>query len=214
MTEFYENLFQVIITGGVAAAASVRAVRSRKREWVLMALFSGTYCMADLYWVLYILFYHHSPALSVLSDLGWYASMLFLLLLVVRVQGNCPFRYHTAVMWLIPVFTFGMCIFYSAGYGAYLSNITAAVLMTMIIRRSVGCALQFRGRPGEATRGWHGFYRWVLLFCTAEYAMWTSSCIGWTDAWYNPYFLFDVVLSISFVLILTALGKAAGGELY
>ncbi len=48
----------------------------------------------------------------------------------------------------------------------------------------------------------------VLLFCAAEYAAWTASCFGAYDTWAHPYFWFDTLLSVVFLLFPVALRKA------
>jgi hypothetical protein len=48
----------------------------------------------------------------------------------------------------------------------------------------------------------------TLVFCAAEYGMWTSSCFWMGDTILNIYFWFDFLLSIAFVLFLPALRKA------
>ncbi|MBR6403669.1 MAG: hypothetical protein IKS48_09835 [Eubacterium sp.] len=51
-------------------------------------------------------------------------------------------------------------------------------------------------------------YLSILLFCFAEYSTSTASCFWMGDSIQNPYFWFDVLLSLTFLLFPPALRKA------
>jgi hypothetical protein len=51
-------------------------------------------------------------------------------------------------------------------------------------------------------------YAMILLLCAAEYATWTASCYWTGDTIANAYFWFDTVVSVTFMLLPPALGKA------
>jgi hypothetical protein len=84
MTEIVENTIQLVMTGACSGIAVYRAVRDNERAWALFALFSGIYCLGDLYWLLYLLFFGNTPQHYSVADMSWNASYLFLLLLIMR----------------------------------------------------------------------------------------------------------------------------------
>ena len=49
----------------------------------------------------------------------------------------------------------------------------------------------------------------MLVFCAAEYGDWTTSCYWMGDTLANPYFWFDLLITISLAALLPATGKAA-----
>lgn len=221
MIEIVENLIQLAMTGTCAGVALYRALRSRERAWAMLGLFSGIFFLGDLYWLLFLIFYENTPRYYSVSDLSWYTSFLFLLLLLIYVrveicghrmpavetEGGLRQRLNLfpAVLWCVPAFTALMCAFYMR-WGDYLSNVLAAILMTGIIWHALSALLASRSQPGQA--GLRMFCLVTLLFCAAEYALWTASCFwGNEDTLTNIYYWFDLLLSITFVMFLPALGR-------
>ena len=210
MIETVDNLVQLIVTGLCTASALVFALRAKARVWALLGLFSGIFFLGDLYWFLYLFFYDETPPFSFISYFSWYTSYLFLLLLLLFIrQEEGLFHVSTSfrkLFWIVPVFTSGMCAFYMT-YGDYLSNIITAVLMTGLIWHSIDGLLYLRGKPAEQGRRKY-LYMVTLLFCFAEYALWSSSCFEEGSIIAGVYYWFDYLLSLTFVLFLPALRKA------
>jgi len=50
----------------------------------------------------------------------------------------------------------------------------------------------------------------VVSFAITEYIAWTASCFWMGDTLLNPYFWFDTLLSINFLILPLALRKAVG----
>ncbi len=223
MIERIDNIIQLVTTGTCAVVALYQAVRLKDRAWSVLGLFSGVYFLGILYWLLFLLFYGHTTEYSYIPDLCWYSSYLFLMLLNIYVRGESSGKDSFPVgpgaemreiihsirpsLWLVPVFTAAMCIFYMQ-YGDFLSNIIAALLMTGLIWHASAGFLSSGEEKGKNKN--RGVYAVTLLFCFTEYALWTTSCFWMGDTLANPYFWFDLLLSITFLLFIPALRKAAG----
>ncbi len=208
MMESIENGIQLLLTGLCAGVSIARALRTQRREWALLGLFSGAYFLGDLYWLLYLVFYGDTTPFPLIPDLCWYASELFLLLLLVFVNGSHSEEMKNRALWLSAVFPVCMCVFYMQ-WGQYISNLIYAVLMTLILRRVAGGFLSLPGNP-KAQSG-RGLYLAVILFCALEYGLWTISCFWEGDTVLNPYFWLDILLSVSFLLFLPAVRKVVEG---
>lgn len=204
MIESIENAIQLVTTGLCTVLAVLHAVRSRNRVWLLLALASGVYFLGDLYWQLFLLFYGMTPFYSNIPYLSWYAGYVFLVLLVLELRGPRPAVPRSRALWLIPLFTLAMAAFYLQ-WGDWIGNITAALLMSLLLWHTVD-GLFFCQSPPE--RGKRRFAWVILLFCAAEYGAWTASCFWAGDTLLNPYFWFDALLSVCFLLFPRALGKA------
>ncbi len=219
MIEAADNIIQLITTSVATVVALYRAARLKSRAWSMLGLFSGVYSLGLLYWLMFILFCEANPEYSHIPDLCWYSSYLFLLLLVIYVReestGKDSFymapgetlidviRRMAPVLWCIPVFMAGMCIFYMT-HGDYLGNIAAAVLMTGLIWHAASGLLSLKGQ-NDCKKP---LYYVILLFCFTEYGLWTTSCFWMGDTIVNPYFWFDLLLSLTFFMFVWALGKA------
>lgn len=188
-------------------------VRRRNRAWILLSLFAGVFFLGDLYWLLYLVFYDSTPLYSYVSDLSWDASYLFLMILLILIREDNGLRHwdnrHRRCFWIVPVFTVGMCVFYMQR-GDFVTNIVVAILMTGLIWHALDGLLFLRSAQGDSGSR-RMLYLVTLLFCFAEYGLWTSSCFWAGDAIVNVYFWFDFLLSFTFLLFLPALRKAVEG---
>ena len=207
MIESIDNGIQLIITAICTGIAAYSWFKDNRREWILLGLFSGIYFMGDLYWQLYLIFYHKTPVYSDIPYVSWYASYVFLLLLLAMFSKTsiwqCVRRF-----WPVLIFTGGICIFFMQ-YGSYVSNIAAMVLMSLLICRCMEGILN-KDIKGDRRQ----IYILIFIFCLLEYGMWTVSCFFSGDSIANPYYWFDIMLSISFLLITLTMRKAVANGLY
>ena len=114
-------------------------------------------------------------------------------------MGKVPFQ-----LYLIPVFTIAMCAYYMT-FGSFFSNLIVAMLMTVIMWNAAEGLIRVKKQEEGAEKRW--LYTMSFLFCIVEYAMWTSSCIWEGNTILYPYYWFDFLLSICFVLFIPAVRK-------
>lgn len=212
MIESIENLIQLVTTGICTTVSLRKGILLKSRAWIMLALASGVFFLGDLYWELFLVLYGKTPEYSYIPYLSWYASYLFFLLLLYELRDRKGGRHYRKVLWIIPMFTTGMCIFYLQ-WGDWIGNVVAAVLMSLMLWYATDALLSLKERKRlypEATQGRTGIYAVVFLFCLAEYGSWTASCFWMGDTWMNPYFWFDTLLSAVFLLFPMVLGKAVG----
>ena len=223
MIELVENLFQLLMTGICTCCAAQRALQRNSREWALLSLFASGCFLGDLYWALFLVFCHKTPQYSYISDMSWSSSYLFLLLLIIYVRRgrrdvesafeerdwNVFDRLRRyPLMWIVPIFTIGMCVFFMQ-WGDYIGNIISNVLMMGLLWHSASGLHSLRTLPaGEKSPRF--FYIAVLVYCALEYALWGSSCFWMGDTITNVYFWIDSLISLLFLAFIPALGKAVG----
>ena len=112
MIELIENTLQFAVLLFCVGVALYRAVREQSRTWTLLALYFGSWWIGDLYWLVCLVFYGATPRVSIISDLSWYASYMFLfLLLQLAVPPRAGGEKHI-LPWLGPVFTTAMAVFF------------------------------------------------------------------------------------------------------
>ncbi len=177
--------------------------KMRTRTWALLTLFYGSFLSGLLYWLLYLMLRGENPQFYV-SEIAWYASYLFLYL-VVKVTGG---ERQKDVRILLPViaFTAIMCFFFMQ-WGDYFSNLIAAFLMSLLLYQSIRGLMETAKIKAEAPL--FRLYLLTLLFCILEYTLWTLSCFWMGDSLTNPYFSVDFLLTACMVCILPATGNAA-----
>ena len=223
MIEIIENALQLVTTGICTIVSLRKGLILRSRAWAILALASGVFFLGDLYWELFLVLYGHTPGYSYIPYLSWYASYMFLFLLLVELRVVRKERKNRKILWVIPAFSAGMCIFYMQ-YGDWIGNIITAVFMSFLMWHALDMLLSLKvsqrtssGTGGETQRAEPIWLRGkaaiciaVLLFCAAEYAAWTASCFGNYETLAHPYIWFDTLLSVVFLLFPAALGKAVG----
>ena len=205
MIERTENLLEIIIVGLCLFTALGRALKTRKKGWLILGLVYASYLLGDLYWTLYLFFYGKTPAVFYVSELSWCAAYLFMLLLLRHYQTDEERTVRSPVLWIIPVFITAFTIFYMTR-GDYLLNLTEAILMCLLMIRSVQGLLSLWETEDRRKR----LFAVTLIFCMIEYALWTSSCYWQGDTIRNTYFWFAALLIAMHPLFYWAVRKAEG----
>lgn len=201
MIESYENAIQVTVLLACLGIALIRAVSQRERGWTLLFFFYGSWALGDLYWLLCLIFFDKSPQFSVVSDLSWYASFIFLYLLICQIAP--PEKDSKWLLpWLGPLFTTGMALYYMQ-WGNVISNLICAAMLGLLLYAAIARLLD---------RKTYGRQRFlcvmIIIFCLLEHGLWISSCIFEWDGLRNPYYWFDFLLTLSFPCFLPATKKA------
>jgi len=202
MIESLENGLQIAVLLICSAIALYRLIAYRSRTWILALFFFGSWVLGDIYWLVVLIFYHTTPQISVVSDLSWFASYIFLYLLLARTSEPDANSRKKLLPWLGPVFAAGMAVFFMQ-YGSILNNIIYAALMGLLLFASITRLTDINRYRGQLFLS-----VMVLVFCLLEYCLWVASCFWSADTLSNPYYWFDFLLSVSFFLFIPATRKA------
>ena len=114
MIESFDNSLQIIVLLICASIALYKAITQRSQTWVLAFLFFGSWVLGDIYWLVCLLFYGKTPQISIVSDLSWYASYIFLYLLLYHRSAPDKESIKHLIPWLGPIFAAGMAIFFDS----------------------------------------------------------------------------------------------------
>ncbi len=209
MIETIENTLQLVVSGFCMIYSYWHASVSQHRLWLLIGSFFLLYFLGELYWVLYLALYTEVDALTFIPDLSWANSYFFLLLTLLSIRKETPKVRPSPFLWLIPVFTGGMCVFYLQ-WGAVVSNLVTFLLMTLIFWYAFDGlhAVHKLKDAARQTKKW--LYIVIIGFCGLEYALWTASCFTSRNDLLSPYIWIDILMSVLFVFFLPATRKAVG----
>ncbi|MBQ1318576.1 MAG: hypothetical protein IIY47_02935 [Solobacterium sp.] len=202
MIESIENALQIIVLLICSGIALYRAIANHSQTWVLAFLFFGSWLLGDIYWLVCLLFYGQTPQISIVSDLSWYGSYIFLYLLLYHSSAPDKDSRKHRLPWLGPVFAAGMAVFFIT-QGELLSNLIYASLMGLLLFAALSRKIDRKRYQNQQFLS-----GMILLFCLLEYGLWTASCFWKTDTLSNPYYWFDFLLTVSFVFFLPAIKKA------
>lgn len=195
-----DNTLQIIVLVLCVFISLRRAFRTRDTIWTLMALFYSCWILDDLYWLLYWIFYGISPILDT-ANLCWYASYVFLYLVIFQVSPVKEPWDRNPLPWLGPVFAAAMAVFYIQ-WGEVLSNLVCGALMGLLLYTTI------RRLLNRSLKKQHFLFASVLGLCLLEYGLWTASCFWKSDSLKNPYYWIDFMLTITFLILLPATKKA------
>ena len=202
MIESIENALQIATLLVCSALALIRAVRTRSRAWTLLAFFYGSWGLGDVYWLVCLIFFGQTPRISVVSDLSWYASYIFLYMLLREIAPPDGAREKRFLPWLGPLFAAGMAAFFMQ-WGEIGSNLIYALLMSLLLFSVIR---RFLDREKYAAQ--QALCVLILVFCLLEYALWTASCFWTGETLGNPYYWFDFLLTLSFPCFIPAARRA------
>ena len=201
--DLWVNVFQFVMLIVALSIGIMRTISNKTREWLLLSMFYFSYALGDLYWLLMIFFIGDLPRYGHIAEMSWYASYLFLIMLLNQVKFHNE-KYKNMLLLLIPVFTIGSCVFFMQ-WGDYLSNVICTVLATVIIWNAVKSLLYLKENKIKTSRAW--VFRLAICFFVLEYAEWYSSCIWEAEDFSNPYYYFEILLTIFMLLFLHAVRK-------
>ena len=194
MIERIENALQIGVLVVCAAIAVYRTVKHRGEAWMLLSFFYSSWLLGDIYWLACLVFYDGTPQISAVSDLSWYASYIFLYLLLRHTAPpEKPFG-AKVLPWLGPVFTAGMGVFFMLR-GEIAANLVYAGLMGFLLYAAIRRLMERRSVYLSVL---------ILVFCLLEYALWTASCFWNDEIVLHPYYWFDFLLTVSFPFFLPA----------
>ena len=197
MIESIDNGIQIAVLVVCVIVATFKAARYRSRSWTLLAFFYASWLLGDIYWTVCLLFYDKTPEISVVSDLSWYASYIFLYMLLRHVSPPEELTRKRILPLLGPVFSLGMALFFMQR-GEILSNLIYAGLMGLLLYSAIRRLAERRNRFLPAL---------ILILCLLEYALWTASCFWNDELLLHPYYWFDFLLTVSFPLFLPAVRR-------
>ena len=198
IVESLENAIQITVLLLCMILAFVRMHSVREKSWLLLMSFYGSFLLGDLYWQVCLFCLGTIPEVSIVSDLSWYASYLFLFLLLCipgkqkgSVAGIPADSKMRLIPYLAPVFTGAMAVFYM-GSGKIITNIVYAALMGLLLFTASKGLLQ------RKEGSFRPLYRAVFVFCLLEYALWTASCFWEYTACRYLYFCIDLCITMCF----------------
>ncbi|MBR4671473.1 MAG: hypothetical protein IKO84_12835 [Butyrivibrio sp.] len=206
MIDVIDTAVQIVVLLICLAISMYFIVKTKEKSWVLMHLYYLSYLLGNLYWQAVAFYYGATPEISVVSDLSWYASYIFLcLFLFMECEKHLGKDFNskakcTGIKRIIPFlpipFVSGMALLYMK-YGKIVSNVIYAILMAVLLYNAIRNILCFNDR----------YIRYisfvVILNCLAEYGSWTFSFYYYDiSTWANPYYWFNALIAVIFLIYL------------
>ena len=203
MIESYENAFQVIVLLVCVIIAMLLTVIYHRRIWIMLFYFYGAWLMGDAFWLMCLIFYGQVPQITFISDISWLSSYIFLYLLLARAAPLGENRRRYFLPWLGPVFTMCMAFFFMKYGTMILGNLICGIMMGLLLYSSF-----YRLMDRDRYRNQLFLIICIIIFCVLEYGLWLSSCFWEGNTMANPYYWFDIAMTLLFPFFLPAAKKA------
>ncbi len=195
MLEIIENAFQIIVLIIFVILSFVYGSREKERKWTLLFFYYACFLLGNAYWQMCLFYYGKAPQIALVSDISWYAGLIFLTLLIYteEIQKDWKSRLKNSSLkflpYLSPVFTVAMAIYFMQ-YGKYVSNIIYAIIMGILMFFAiVGIIIPYKNEASFLCIA-------ALCFCLFDYGTWIFSCFYENTPIYMGYYIFDILMSL------------------
>ena len=169
--------------------------------------------LGNAYWLGYLLVFGETPQYSYIPEMAWFASYLFLLMLLVEADRRRGMSAVVPMAW-VPVVVCGVCcVYYIASHGSPLLNIADNGIMAAIgyfsVRGGVASRSAAVSDGNRLADNRHlaynrAFHIAALVYVIVEQLLWLSSCFlePGPILLVEPYIVINFASTVCFPLIL------------
>ncbi len=184
--ELIDNLFQVVVLGGLAIASFVLAFRRSSRACLILAFGYASFMMGTLYYLLHLVILGYVPQVFYVAECSWMAAYFFFISLEILYWERLhpPF---SAIALLGGILAAGaVMVFQVFGPSPLMSGALAFTFGGLAYLCLSALRVEVRPRPYEASLLWVIFLQ-VLLFVVSGYVH------DYTR--FNLYYVVDLLLT-------------------
>ena len=197
MIEIIENAIQLGMLGACLVLSLVHLYRRRDDLWIFLSSFYGCTFFALVYWLGYLVVFGVTPYLFYVSDLGWTASYLFMLVLEARLDEMRAPEPPVVLAWIPVVLTVPFFLLFIT-HGDLILNVVQCSQMAAIAFFAVrGVCSPY----GEGLAGNRWFHVSVLVWVAVQLLEWAASCF-WGAETFTPLIASDLALSATYAIML------------
>ena len=204
-----ENIVQLLATLAALLLCLFRYISNKRRGWLYVIIFFLCTLLSCYFWTTHLIIMGDWPnGLDWLTYSGWNASFFVLFLLLMHMKSPEERRFFHPVMILpIPLNVWQLTLYLP--YGNLLNNIYQVLIGTLLSVFSLqGIAWYAKNWQKGAARPYSCLA--ILFFITAEFGMWTSSCL------YEPfasfYYFFSFLCSADYLFLVWAVARTFADE--
>ncbi|MEF9954156.1 MAG: histidine kinase [Clostridium sp.] len=206
MIEIIDNAVQLFVTADCALWAGTLAARRKSQSYFILACFYSTFALGLLFWLSYLVIMTYTPKIFYVSDVSWFASFLFLLLLDISLATPEEQEYKPVAAWLVTAVPAVTTICFLFG-GDIFGTLLWCPLLTVCTYHATRGLLYSRKQTGEERRR-QWIHLAILFIIFTEFTLWSLSYFFKSATIESPYFWCDFVLSAALFLLMPAMKKA------
>lgn len=202
MPELLSNGLQFVVVVGLAVYMLILFLRNRNQQFFLLTCFYGSFALGSGYWLIYLWVFNYTPRFFYVSDLSWFASFLFLVMLCVLMASPQEKAYRPVAAWVVVAILSALTVPMIQKKDILITLIAHGQMIFLGFLATRGF-LYARKQTGIA-REKQVFYGAVFAVVAVEFSLWMSSLYTLDLTWSSPYFWFDIALTASLIALLFA----------
>jgi len=180
-----------------------RAFRDRTRPWVILAFGCGCNLFAQAYWVGFMVVFGETPRYFYVSELGWAAMYVFIIMLLAECDSKREYAQPVRVAWIpvvVSALLFVLIVYLAGNVPLNLADNGLMAIMGYFAVKGLFA------EPSSNFSGNRAYSASVLVFVIVELALWTASCFYSTTP--IPYIVLSNVLTASTIGMLVCAWKS------
>lgn len=183
--------------------ALVRLNRVRNRPWLTLTFAYGCDLFAQVYWSGYTMVFGETPRYFYVSELGWAAFYVFIIMLLVECDSKREYAQPVRAAWIpviVSALLFVLIVYLAGNVPLNLADNGLMAIMGYFAVKGV------YAEPSPNFSGNRAYSASVLVFVFVELALWTASCFYSVTP--IPYIVLSNVLTVSTISMLVCAWKS------
>jgi len=183
--------------------ALVRLNRVRSRPWLTLTFSYGCNLFAQVYWSGYSVVFGETPRYFYVSELGWAAMYVFIIMLLAECDSKREYAQPVRVAWIpvvVSALLFVLIVYLAGNVPLNLADNGLMAIMGYFAVKGLFA------EPSSNFSGNRAYSASVLVFVIVELALWTASCFYSTTP--IPYIVLSNVLTASTIGMLVCAWKS------
>ena len=204
-----ENIVQLLAILTALLLCLFRYISNKRRGWLYVIIFFLCTLLSSYFWTTHLIIMGNEPeGLDWLTYSGWNVSFFVLFLLLMYMKSPEERRFFHPVMLLpVPLNVWQLTLYLP--YGNLLNNIYQVLIGTLLSVFSLqGIIWYVKNRQKGAVRPYGCLT--ILVFITAEFGMWTSTCLD--EPFASFYYFFSFLCSADYLFLVWAVTRTFADE--
>ena len=204
-----ENIVQLLATLTALLLCLFRYISNKRRGWLYVIIFFLCTLLSCYFWTTHLILMGDEPeGLDWLTYSGWNASFFVLFLLLMHMKSPEERRFFHPVMLLpVPLNVWQLTLYLP--YGNLLNNIYQVLIGTLLSVFSLQGIIWYAENRRNGVARPYGCLA-ILTFITAEFGMWTSSCLD--EPFASFYYFFSFLCSADYLFLVWAVARTFADE--
>ena len=204
-----ENIVQLVATLTALLLCLFRYISNKRRGWLYVIIFFLCSLLSCYFWTTHLIIMGDEPeGLDWLTYSGWNVSFFVLFLLLMHMKSPEERRFfHPVMLFPVPLNIWQLTLYLP--YGNLINNIYQVLIGTLLSVFSLQGVIWYTKNWQKGAARPYGCLA-ILVFITAEFGMWTSTCLD--EPFASFYYFFSFLCSADYLFLVWAITRTFADE--